>query len=121
MPPQYPPPLGGPPPPPYRSSSDELRTDSPSNSGMAIASLVLSLVGIVPCFWAIQIPGLLGIIFGVVGLRRTAGGVRRGHGMALAGLIVGIVLVVGCAAFWIFVATSGNCQFDNGNFSCTSN
>lgn len=41
------------------------------NSGMAIASLVCSLVGIVPCFWLFQIMGLLGTIFGFVGDRKS--------------------------------------------------
>ena len=58
----------------------------PTNSGMAIASMVLSLVGVIPCFWGLQIPGLLGLIFGFVGLNQTKDGARRGRGMAIAGL-----------------------------------
>lgn len=93
----------------------------PTNSGMAIASMVLSLVGVIPCFWGLQIPGLLGLIFGFVGLNQTKDGARRGRGMAIAGLVIGIILVVICAIFWIYVATSDNCDWDNGTFRCYSN
>ena len=63
---------------------------------MAIASLVCSLVGVIPCFWLFQIMGLLGTIFGFVGLKQTKNGRRPGRGLAMAGVIIGIVLVVAC-------------------------
>ena len=91
------------------------------NSGMAIASLVCSLVGVIPCFWLFQIMGLLGAIFGFVGLKQTKSGERGGRGMATAGLIIGIVLVAACAAFWIYFAVNGNCRNENGRLVCTSN
>ena len=68
------------------------------NSGMAVASLVLSLVGRIPCVWGLQIPGLLGTIFGFIGMQRTADKTRRGSGLASAGLVVGLGLVVVCGA-----------------------
>ena len=88
---------------------------------MAIASLVCSLVGVIPCFWLFQIMGLLGAIFGFVGLKQTKTGERGGRGMAMAGLIIGIVLVAACAAFWIYFAANGNCTNNNGRLECTSN
>lgn len=74
-----------------------------SNSGMAVAAMVLSLVGVIPCFWVIQVPGLLGVIFGFVGLGQTSDG-RRGRGMAITGIVVGILLLLLCAAVWIAIA-----------------
>ena len=56
------------------------------NSGMAVASLVCSLVGVIPCFWVFQIMGLLGTIFGFVGLKQTKSGERGGRGLAVAGV-----------------------------------
>ncbi len=91
------------------------------NSGMAIASLVLSLVGVIPCFWFLQIPGLLGAIFGFVGLRQTRSGERGGRGLAMAGLIIGIILVLACAAFWIYFAANGHCVRNGNSFDCTTN
>jgi len=90
------------------------------NAGMAVASLVLSLVGVLPCFWLVQIPGLLGIIFGFVGLKQTKDNVRRGRGMAIAGLVIGIVIVVACIAFWIYFATNADCYRDGTEWKCVT-
>ena len=90
------------------------------NSGMAIASLVCSLVGVIPCFWGFQIMGLLGTIFGFVGLKQTRSGARGGRGLAIAGVVIGIVLLVICAAIWIYVATS-DCVRNGNSFVCTRN
>jgi hypothetical protein len=60
-------------------------------NGMAIASLVCSLVAI-PLF---GIPAILGIIFGFVARSqiRKSNGSQTGDGMALAGIIIGFVFV----------------------------
>ena len=71
----YPPPPPGaapPPPPGYNPYGASNQTPS-KNSGMGIAGFVLSLVGlIVFCFWWFQIPGLLGVIFSVIGRKQIA-------------------------------------------------
>ena len=90
------------------------------NSGIAIASLVCSLVGIVPCFWLFQIMGLLGTIFGFVGLKQTKNGARGGRGLALAGTIIGILLLVMSAAIWIYLSTA-DCVRTGNSISCTRN
>jgi uncharacterized membrane protein len=91
------------------------------NSGIAIASFVLSLVGVIPCFWVFQIPGLLGAIFGFVGLKQTKSRERGGRGMAVAGTIIGIVLVVACVAFWIYFASNADCVRNGNRIDCTTN
>ena len=73
-------------------------------SGLAIAAMVLGLVGLAPCFWIFQLPALLGMIFGFIGLRQTKDGGQGGRGMAIAGVVIGVVLVVLCVAFWIAAA-----------------
>jgi glucose uptake protein GlcU len=90
------------------------------NSGMAVASLVCSLVGVIPCFWLFQIMGLLGTIFGFVGLKQTKDGQRGGRGLALAGVIIGIILVVASVIFWVYVATNANCLRVGNRFDCTT-
>lgn len=89
-------------------------------NGLSVASLVLSLVGIIPCFWGLQVPGLLGVIFGFIGRNqiKRSNGTQKGAGLALAGLIVGLVLLAVCAALWAYIAFSGDCSFDNGILSC---
>jgi hypothetical protein len=70
----------------------------PPTDGFSIAALVL---GILP-FTA----GLLGIVFGILGLRRTAGGKRSGRGMAIAGIVLGSLWLAGIGIATGFVATS---------------
>ena len=87
------------------------------NSGMAIASLVCSLVGVIPCFWGFQIMGLLGTTFGFIGLKQTKGGERGGRGLAIAGLVIGIILLVICALVWILLASS-DCVRNGNSLEC---
>lgn len=72
-------------------------------SGMAIASLVCSLVGLM-C----GIPAILGIIFGFIGLSQTKDNARPGRGLAIAGLIVGILVVLLYTVVIIAAASKGD-------------
>ena len=91
-----------------------------ANSGMAVASLVLSLVGLIPCFWFFQVPGLLGTIFGFVGMKQTGNDAQRGRGMAIAGVVIGLILLAACVAFWIYVFANGNCHRVGGRWYCNA-
>lgn len=86
---------------------------------MAVAALVLSLVGLIPCFWGLQIPGLLGTIFGFIGLKQTKNNARKGRGMAVAGFVIGVVLLLVAAALWLYIFTSDNCIRNGSSFRCT--
>ncbi len=74
----------------------EVNTSSANNGGkgLAIASLVLGLVGLLllplPC-------GILAIVFSVVSKKKIK------SGMATAGLVLGIIDI----AWWIFMMTAG--------------
>jgi hypothetical protein len=57
-------------------------------NGMAVASLVCSLLG-----WLCLIGPILGMIFGFVALNQIKQTGQRGRGMALAGIIVGGILI----------------------------
>jgi len=90
---------------------------------MAIAGFVLALVGVVPCFWfwILQIPGYLAIVLSAIGLKQTKDGQRGGRGLALAGLIIGIVVVLIAAAISVYVYTSDSCTHDGlFNFECST-
>jgi uncharacterized RDD family membrane protein YckC len=69
----------------------------PATNGLAIASLVCSLVAVM----FMGIPGVLGVIFGFVARAQIRRSVpfQKGRGMALAGIIVGLAVVV----LWIFI------------------
>ncbi|MFV0634227.1 DUF4190 domain-containing protein [Demequina sp.] len=58
-----------------------------TTDGVSIAALVTSLVGFGP----------VAVVLGIIGINRTSGGQRKGRGMAIAGLIIGVVgtIVVG--------------------------
>ena len=65
-------------------------------SGFAVASLVLGLLGIWP----------LAVIFGGVGISKTKEGLNvSGRGMAVAGLVLGIIIFL--AEFFVAVAIIG--------------
>ncbi|HVK28292.1 MAG TPA: DUF4190 domain-containing protein [Nocardioides sp.] len=80
----------------------------PKTDGVSIAALVLSFL----CCLA-----PIGLILGIVGIRRTRGGQRKGRGLAIAAIIIGILMsivtaVVGAAIF-IFadsLVTPGNAK-----------
>ena len=65
---------------------------SGNNNGMAVASLVLGIIALVPC---VPIPGVLAVIFGIIAYNRSSGveGAGSGRGMAIAGIVLG---AIGC-------------------------
>lgn len=77
--------FGGP--PPFPGGSGEM---SPKTDGVSIASLVTALL-------CITAP--IGFILGIVGLRRTKGGKRKGKGFAIAGLVVGLLGTIAIGLF----------------------
>ena len=64
----------------------------PAGNGIAIAALVLGIVGLALfCLRYVSIPcGVLAIIFGVIGKNKAKQGAPHG-GMALAGIILGAI------------------------------
>lgn len=116
LPPGYPPPVGpgGYPPPPgsfpyaagYPAAGYPVYpgyAPSPKTNGLAIASLVVSIL-----LWGIG--SILGIIFGFVALNtiKKSSGAEKGRGLAIAGISVGfggIVLGAGLAIGLVLVFT----------------
>jgi uncharacterized membrane protein len=87
----------------------------PKTNGLAVASFVCSLF-----FWLYGIGAVLAIVFGFVARSqiRRSGGMQKGRGLALAGIIIGFVSLVAIAVFiGILVAVvhqhchDGNCTF----------
>ena len=78
-----------------------------STNGMAIAALVCSLAAIVVGWFTFGIPSLLGVIFGIIGLKQARERQQRGRGLALAGIIVGGAgVILGLIAVVVFIAGS---------------
>jgi hypothetical protein len=93
-PPQPPPPVG----PAYQV---------PPANGLAIAALVLGILSVVLLWmvWGGIVLGVLGIVFGAIGLSRAKAGAPN-KGPATAGLILGIVGLVGSVLFVVLILTT---------------
>lgn len=63
----------------------------PGTNGKAIGSLVTSLVGMLFC----GLPAIVGVILGFMAMRETKQTGQEGYGLALAGVIVGALAMVG--------------------------
>lgn len=87
----------------YPPGSYQPGLPSAKYSGLAIASLVLSII------WLGGIGAILAVIFAIIALRQIAAsqGRLRGKGLSIAGLIVGIVGLIGAAITWSVVAWVG--------------
>jgi hypothetical protein len=91
-PPTIPPQWGGPY-PPYPGAPGAPYMAARQTNGLAIASLVCSVTGIIPFFFGISC--VVGIVLGFVSLRqiKRTGGVQQGRGLAIAGIAVGFSLI----------------------------
>lgn len=124
--PPPPPPSPSPPPPPGWPSSSLPPPTRPAfvpsgpvtRSGLAVASLVLGIVGI-PLF-VLALPSLLAVVFGGIGLRQTADGRRQGRGLAIAGLVLGVIGLGLAILFWVWAVVSGDCRWEGGELICES-
>jgi len=85
-----------PPPPPMAVGQGSLA----QNSGLAIASMVLGIVGIVTCYFGVVF-GLVAIILGIVALTEISKSEGRltGKGFAIAGIVTGGVPFLVAAVF----------------------
>jgi hypothetical protein len=72
-------------------------------SGWATASLVLALIGLFGGWCVMGIPCVLAVIAGHIGLAETKTGHRGGRGMAVAGMILGYLVVIPAAMIFFLV------------------
>lgn len=96
----YPPPLPGPPPyqgpPTYQGYPGYPGYPAqPQQNGLGTASMVLGIIAVVGFWssWPALIMAVLAIIFGGVGISRANSGRASNKGMAVAGLVLGIVAI----------------------------
>lgn len=73
--------------------SDVSMMEEPKTSGLAIASLVLSLIGIIPCLGLLTAP--IGVLLGIIGIATISGPAKKGKGLATAGVLIGVILFSG--------------------------
>jgi hypothetical protein len=74
----------------------------PSTNGSAVASLVLGIVGMLTCGYTFFIAPVLAVVLGVTARRQIRESGQQGDGMALAGIITGVIGLVISAAIVVF-------------------
>jgi hypothetical protein len=93
----------------YRNKDKaEVKDEERKVNGMAVASLVTGILGIITSFIFIGLVlAVLGVIFGAVALRQIKRNPKRfrGRGMAIAGLVCGIITL---AIFSLLVNLAGS-------------
>ncbi len=89
-------PLFTPPPPGMSAAVGGTTIGNAPTSGLAISSLVMGILGFVTCGLSAILTAPLGLIFGFMGMSRikSSEGRLKGHGIALAGVIVSGVSIV---------------------------
>lgn len=65
--------------------------------------------------WLFGIGGLLGVIFGIIGIRQCKANNERGNGLAIAGIVIGSIVLL----LWIIggiaaAVDGGSSNPDNG-------
>lgn len=65
----------------------------------AILALVLSCVGFVTC----GVTSIVGVVFGHIAMGKIKRGEEDGHGLAVAGLVVGYLVIAGWLAYAAFI------------------
>ena len=77
---------------------------APPSSGVATASMVLGIVGLLLGWCSCGLPSLIAIVLGHMGVSQTRNNQKSGRGMALTGLILGYVVIVPAIIASVFVA-----------------
>lgn len=72
-------------------------------SGLAITSMTLGILGLPFSFCTIGVCSIMAIVFGAVAMKDIARsrGLITGRGMAISGLVMGIIGTTGWLAFWV--------------------
>lgn len=90
------------------SESAAVMSQHKSQMGIALTSLIAGLVsvvllfvffsmGIEPIFWVAMVVALLGVILGIVALKK-----RQSKGMAITGLVISIAAILLSAGLYVF-------------------
>jgi uncharacterized membrane protein YkgB len=91
---------------------------APKNNGLAIASLVLGIVGVVFC-WCYGfgvLTGIVGLILGIVGMKQIKKTGAKGRGLALTGIITSGVAIVAGIIFLVFIIFAASSLINNPDF-----
>jgi Domain of unknown function (DUF4190) len=90
----------------------------PKKSPLAVTALVTGVIGAIPCCWSLPIFAVVALVTGVLGRKQIdeSQGQLTGRGMATAGVILGIVVLVIAVVYWILYAAGVFDELINYNF-----
>ena len=121
--PQYPPPQppggaypGGYPPPPPQPYSGYAPPPAGPKNGLGVAALVVAIVALISVVGGVVL-GVVAVILGFLGLQRARRGEATNGGIAIAGIVLGILsiieaLVVIALSVWVFHQVGGTDYMD---------
>ena len=93
----------------------------PQRNGLGITALVLGILSIVPGFFYFGVVlGIIAAVLGFLGLQRVKRGEANNRGVAIGGIVTGVIGFLAAAAFTaitvVFVQSDlGQCLLDAGN------
>ncbi len=119
----YEPPSGQPPygygyPPPNFPGPHQSYGRPAARNGLAITSLVLGIAALLTCWLTFPgiILGILAVIFGGIGFARARADRVSNKGMAVAGLITGVIgAVIGTVLLVVGIRIASDCQEQYGS------
>ena len=76
-------------------------TGPTGRNGLAIAALCCGIAGLIP------LVGVVAIVLGVVALHQLRGGLQRGRGMAITGIVLGALSTLAWTAFIVIAVMTG--------------
>ncbi len=93
--------------------ADQGRPGWPASSaprnGMGTAALVLGIIALVSSFFLVGgVIGLVAIVLGIVGLVRVRRGQATNSGMAVAGIVTGLLAIVIAVVVGVFLAENAD-------------
>ncbi|TQS29116.1 DUF4190 domain-containing protein [Microbispora sp. KK1-11] len=92
---------------PYGYQPMPMFVQTPPTSGVATASMVLGIIGVLIGWCTFGLPCFIAIATGHQALKETKNGQKGGHGMAVAGLILGYLMGIPAAIFDIAFLMGG--------------
>ncbi len=92
-----PPPSPTPYPPPPAGYPGQPQMQVQRTNGLAVAALVMGILGF--CMW---VPSVLAIVFGIIARNQCRERHEAGEGMAMAGIVMGVIVVVITILYFAF-------------------
>ena len=118
-----PPPGGYPPPGDYPQPGYPGYGPPRPSSGLAVAALVVGIIGVLTSFVVLGgVLGIVALVLGIIGLGKARRGLASGRGMAITGIVLGVLaILIAAAALAFFISNAdeidnlGDCLEDADN------